>query len=148
MLQQFLTAILPSMIALLSNIATKNCQCKPAFTVYVTLCKETKASTVVSVACCCHWHYCRKNFANGNTALFEGPIDRYYFWTIDISSTYFNSFFISLSLLVAENLGRAQLAQQCDQIHGNDWYEFGHPCSGSQAYLHSCSINWDCNHHT
>jgi hypothetical protein len=33
MLQQLLRAILPTEIALLSNIAKKYCQCKPALTV-------------------------------------------------------------------------------------------------------------------
>jgi hypothetical protein len=39
--------------------------------------KVAKASTVVTVACCCRWHFQPKNFANRNTALGQSPSSAY-----------------------------------------------------------------------
>ena len=38
--------------------------------IYVVPPKVAKASTIMTVACCCCWHYCLKNIANVNTALY------------------------------------------------------------------------------
>jgi hypothetical protein len=44
------------------------CETERIISSYVMLHKVAKASTIVTIACCSHWHYRLKNIANVNTA--------------------------------------------------------------------------------